>query len=1837
MHQDDDKANANKTETAQKSLEKPAKGPSKDLRARLGLTMKSTPIAKKTGDEKSSSGAEKAKAVSRPKAPPAREPAEAGGAGGDRLRERLGLKKAKDAKEAKRSKPVATKPTKLPPVAKVAPAFAKAADPKPALKKGLQAKPPSPPPASASLKATLVAPPVLPKKGMKISSKAAAKDKSQPQAVTPPLPPVEQATKEKDPNRQSATGTLVEMKAPEAVGRSSALDAYLEHYQRELDAEPEGPSVIAARIQLASGRLLELEGLSEEAKACFAKALDRDPESTTAMHELRRLARKEDAHQEVAGLLEREAEIVGERARRTALLEELARIQAQQDPAAALETIDRVLALSPEELSAQVARWSWLVQSGRWDELAQVAMSLADLIRDPADQVAYLLSSAELLEHRQDKAQEAADRYVKSMQLAPPLRGAFVGAERTLYSQQRWRELYGLMVRHGQASLDPLETHGLYLRAGTLALNQTENRRAATKAFEAAYELRPDDILPLWLLLDIHRKSGEDVVRRDEIFRRLIEKVEDEKLRISLKEERIESLIEEGALQHAIQLMIELLREGGAQKLLPRLERMLREKGDIDLYIDLARANAERAKDEQERSRRFLSLGRYCLRHNRQENALLALQRAFNLDPSSIEAFSELEALLRRERKDEQLIELYERVLELETRQDRKGILLWQLATLYEVHLDDSAYALELLLKCREIRERDLSVIWGVQRLSRELQKWPELNESLQAELELEEDPQRRALLYLDIAQLESRHLKHPQKAREACRQAIDAAPEHPASHRLLLDLLRNDNRWPQLAQAIEEFLIVAPEEQRAALWVELGDLNEQQLGNEMGAIEAYRQAIEIQPNSQPALIGLERLLRKRKSWTDLREVFEKQIEAYSNPEWQAGRLFLLAENLVEREGQAKEAILAAKKALAIRPNYRPAAQLLERLYAAEGRWGDLADFLEADLSVAGHAQTERAQRARLASLLFWRLEEPQRALEILDGGEGGSPRAIGEDLLQEIIALLGADPKRALAVRQRRAHLTDDKDLAIALLHQVLDGKLDEAQKAATLHQIFILNPLDFCAIERAEALAPDRIELADLWSRRLQNATLEEGLELRLSLAEVIGATHPDMAFELLNEAEIPPDHLPALRMSGNAAYIAEKMDVACKMREREAEGFRDTHARVAAYTEAAKIAEKDLNDDARAIDNLERAFKLAPTRHDLLTTLGALYDRNARWQDKIRMLRRHVEAAEGEEQRASLRSIAEIKLRSLNDPEGASAVLDELLNTSPNDVEALIVLAEIETSLNHWWEAAEALSKALATGEGPSTARRVWRIELCKLYIDHLARYEEAQPELQTLLANDPEDKEALAMLIQLQRQQGQFGESIETLRQLAAAAPPQESVQVRLEIISIAQQQELHDVIEAELSQLALFIQSDPTVLELLAKWAHENGAFGQITPLLEAQRDSLPADQAKLQSQIRMTLAPIYAEHLQRLEDAARESRIAANTLSADYDAQVLAARYQQDHLETRHFATRAMRIDPFRHEAYHLLARACHHEQQPDAAGRCYQAIQSLGAADAVIDRAADELEQRLGNPTAPLGREGALRYLRNTLMPDWVIELLWRAGPKAQVFAIPELPSYPCPDEHPGRALAYRLATVLGINEFECRVTTSEEITAIPDQERPNVLLLGPLCAQGSAAEIRHHLGAALFPSLVGVEVFTYLNDRDFKRLLMSLIGLSHDGWGEPDVIKQLTRVLPRKNRKSVVEHLRTLDPHSLKIDLPQWREGLRLSCLQTGLLASRNLKSSVRAHLIATKRYELLKLERAQVAQALREVDGMRELFQFNMSDNYATARHLLGMNFDLKRAPL
>jgi tetratricopeptide (TPR) repeat protein len=681
-----------------------------------------------------------------------------------------------------------------------------------------------------------------------------------------------------------------------------------------------------------------------------------------------------------------------------------------------------------------------------------------------------------------------------------------------------------------------------------------------------------------------------------------------------------------------------------------------------------------------------------------------------------------------------------------------------------------------------------------------------------------------------------------------------------------LVKLYEKAEQWPDLSETLEAELALATETaDRIALLTTLGDVRRKRLSEVNEAIEAYRQALTLDPGHAPARTALEELLEqedhveaRREAAEILRPLYEAsgqdaklirvldiQVENESSVE---ARLELYARAVQVTEGPLGDPAKAfAYTAKALReaagdPTITAWIERAERLTARTGAYADLVqlyrdvvpDVLDEEQQVGLTLRIAEVARTKLADAALAK-QYYKRALELraddtraLVALEELHEEGAEHELLLEILkrrAEVATDDAAKRAILYKEARICDealqDRDRAVSAYEQVLELGMDEPavvalerlytasgrwgdlvalherelgadgtsrERRATLHHALgrvhekELNEIERAFEEYSEALREDTTHaptIASLEHLMTQKATAGRAAEMleqvylsRLDWRKVMGAIEarldgsedPDERRTLLRRLaklheEQEENYKAALEVTAKllseditdeATWAElERLARVANAEDRLAEIFAGEldkissdepgTARLAYRTGELFEAQKQA---PRALQFYRRAYTFSPEEgQTAFHAIDRLLAQGAKPAERVALYRDALEYRTDPQQRvATLHAIAKIEEDELSDDELAIVTFRSVLDVDETDTAALDALARLYTRRERFRDLADLQRRRAEQSALPEDEAK-WRLALARVLQDKLEETPAAIDELELVLGLVP----------------------------------------------------------------------------------------------------------------------------------------------------------------------------------------------------------------------------------------------------------------------------------------------------------------------------------------------------------------------------------------------------------------------------------------------------------------------------------------------------------------
>ena len=531
--------------------------------------------------------------------------------------------------------------------------------------------------------------------------------------------------------------------------------AFLEAYLKQLRKFAELRDVLrrAAQddgidVEQRISWLREVAGLSETqlrdpngAVAALEELLALDPESEDSRASLKRLLERANRWDDLARVLEAEAEVIGDVEARISAERAIARLheQKRKDPVGAGEAWTRIAALVPEDESALDTAVEFFEKGGRPDRAAQAIADSLPAINDDETRGRLLEKLGELRLAAGETA-SAGEAFSESATVQKSA-AIWEKAERAFAAAEAWEQAASAAGERAQLAGRPTDQAKLYaIEAGYLTRAGDEG--AAVERLEQATELDPiDDALSAEL-----ERRFEEAERLPDLVQFLLRRaqaLQPGKLRSSLRSRAADMQRDRlGDGDAARETLLALLEDGDDIDALVWLADDAEQRGDASAAADFLGRLSKAATDPEQRTAVLLrEAALYAGTLSDPEAAIARYERILDdIDANHDEALAKVAELYDGTEQPGPAAAALERRLKASTVDSVRLDVANKLADLYEGPLDDPKNAVRALDVVRGLDPEDFGAVQRLAELCEKIEDWPRVAEHLAELMEVEGD-----------------------------------------------------------------------------------------------------------------------------------------------------------------------------------------------------------------------------------------------------------------------------------------------------------------------------------------------------------------------------------------------------------------------------------------------------------------------------------------------------------------------------------------------------------------------------------------------------------------------------------------------------------------------------------------------------------------------------------------------------------------------------------------------------------------------------------------------------------------------------------------------------------------------------------------------------------------------------------------------------------------------------------------------------------------------------------------------------------------------------------------
>jgi golgin subfamily B member 1 len=1197
----------------------------------------------------------------------------------------------------------------------------------------------------------------------------------------------------------------------------------------------------------------------QEAIARYREILEIDPTSGRALTALDTLYEQQGMWSELADNVSRQLDLADDPEKQISFMLQLASLRERRmgaiegaiaiysevlsrepDNAVALSALERLMMTPEHELSIAEILEPLYGSTSEFQKLIRVHEIQARHAGAVELRVRLLQTIAELYETQLDDLPKAVQTYARALAEDPASESTQAELERVALAANDAGNLAGIYERQVSEVNDPSVAAQLHIKAAQIRENMLGDVPAAIAHYRRVLELDPSLIEAATALERLYQADNrfEELAETYMVKAKMLDDLEQQKMHLYQAAQIYEVLLSQPLRAVAVfRQVLELDPED-----ITALDKLIELYLKLESWEELLAIYTKRADivtSPEEKKAMFAEMGAVYERELRDNaRAIDTYARILEVDPDDRAAIARLDALYLATENWQELLSVLEREADLTGDPHEAVSFRYRIAELWDQRLGDSERAVEGFREILDLnpdhqptldaleamiagKREPLAAAQVLDPVYRQLAEWGKLACVQEVRIDYEQDPLRKVELLHGLAELFEVQLSNPRAAFEAYGRSLTLDPQNVDTQAALERLAEGLGAWQEVTKLYDagvNELRARSDGSHAELALRAAQIYEVQLDNVDAAIQRYQLVVDVDSGHGQALEALDRLYEATGRYGDLVDVLRKEVEIAISPDAMLDTQFRLGQVLEQRLGRTGEAVLQYREILASAPEYQPAVQSLEAMFAAgqmpleigevleplyrlQGSWSALIGVQEVQLSHQPAAEErvammhrvaeiaeDKAGDSRLAFLWMQRalLEQPDNEhtdVEVERLARATDGWAMLANTYADVVSN-GARPEVKVTLGRKLA--------------RIYETELNDVSRAEETYR-FVLG------IDKAD---PETLEALDrIYTEHGAHESLAEVLRLRVASAQST-YDRTEISFRLgqvlelelgrLDEAIAVYDRILAADPEHEGSVHALERVFTTKGDWQNLYATYERARRVAVgdgpqaevYGKMARLLSEHLNDSRRSVEMWKQVLELRGEDPEALRALSQLYTAHGNYADLVDILERESSVAESDEDRIRVfMELGSVWYERLDRARSALDSYERVLDLDPANAPALFAIANIHRRAGATQELVDTLHRTIDAALGNLEPERLEAVytELGRLYQSELQNPESAVDAYTKAVDVNPKNLAVLDAMEAIHTEQGQWEERIGVKeRRVLGVETADDKIRVLLEI-------------------------------------------------------------------------------------------------------------------------------------------------------------------------------------------------------------------------------------------------------------------------------------------------------------------------------------------------------------------------------------------------------------------------------------------------------------------
>ena len=610
-------------------------------------------------------------------------------------------------------------------------------------------------------------------------------------------------------------------------------------------------------------------------------------------------------------------------------------------PESAGPILERVLELDPANRQAYEQALELYQKVSDWRGYAAVMdRYLASLVTDE-EKVITLRDLARVQEQKLGQKDVAFARLCRALELQPSDADTREHVERLAAETGSWDELALVYEQIADALPRGPLAEKLYHVLATTQDTHLDDADAAVESYRKILEFDPINEAALDALAQVYARRDMNAEYVEALEQRLEATTTVDKRKEVLREIARVQGDKLGDAEKAATALLRALEIEPDQVTLQSLVALYRGQKDWTSVASALLRLRDLAPTPEDRSRVQVEIAQVYEREIQDDEAAIdGYRQALEFDPSNAEALESLERLYTKLDRPGDLLQIYERQLELTQDYRDRTTILFRSAAIWEERYGNLQNADACMEAVLAQDAQNLQAIKTLERLRKAQGRWDELIGVVDRHIHLLTHPVEKAELLVEVGDIFHQQLKQVDRAVEAYQQALELNPRcRPAMHALGMLYERSGN-WPFALEMLEREAHEAGATQEAVdLLHRMGKINEDMLVDPGSAKRCYLEALQIDPGYLPCIRALKGIYEIEKDWPAYEQMLVQEAEKTEEPLAKSKACLDVARYFLETKEDRETAQRYYEEALRLAPDSLDAARPLADIYSSAENW----------------------------------------------------------------------------------------------------------------------------------------------------------------------------------------------------------------------------------------------------------------------------------------------------------------------------------------------------------------------------------------------------------------------------------------------------------------------------------------------------------------------------------------------------------------------------------------------------------------------------------------------------------------------------------------------------------------------------------------------------------------------------------------------------------------------------------------------------------------------------------------------------------------------------------